>query len=193
MGCQGNRGMSMKKRFLFQILSSTILLAPVYALELQNTLVVFEAAAKPSFLKIKGETKNLKHEQKQEASSIVDSFTVDLSTLNTGIELRDEHMKDKYLKTKNHPLAALVFSKEEKSVLDFQGEKELIGTFTLNGKSREVVVKAKRDKNNLQASFELKLSNFALEVPSWSGVTVTELVKIKTSFDLPVEIPVLTR
>jgi polyisoprenoid-binding protein YceI len=193
MECQGSRGVNMKKRFLFQFLLSTVLLVPVYALELQNPLVVFEALGKPSFLKIKGETKHLRHEQKQEASSVVDSFTVDLSTLDTGIELRDEHMKEKYLKTKENPLATLVFLKEGKSVLDFQGEKEITGTLTLNGKAKELTVKAKREKNNIQATLELKLTDFSLEIPSWSGISVADLVKIKTSFDLPLEVPALTR
>lgn len=192
MECRGSRGMNMKKRILFKFLMSTFLLAHVYALDLQNTAVTFEVAAKPSFLKIKGETKHLKHEQKQEASTVVDKFTVDLSTLDTGIELRDEHMK-KFLKTKENPLATLVFSKEEKSVLAFQGEKQTMGMLTLNGKSKEVAVVAKRNINNLQATLELKLTDFALELPSYSGITVSDLVKIKTSFDLPAEVPVLTR
>lgn len=186
----------MKKRSLFPLVA-TVFVLKAYAVELQNPVVSFEAVGKPSFLKIKGEGKALKHEQKSVNENGVnllkDTFIFDLNTLNSGIDLRDEHMKEKYLKTKENPTATLVLSAADKSTLDFQGEKEVKGNLTLNGKTKEVTVKANREKNNIEAALEVKLTDFAIEIPSWSGITVADLVKIKTTFDLPLEAPALTR
>lgn len=193
MGCRGNREGFMGKSVLRVSILSSVLCLSAYALELQNPLVKFEALGKPSFLKIKGEAKLLKHDLKTENNLVTDVFVLDLNSLNTGIDLRDEHLKEKYLKTKDHPKATLEVVGGEKSALDFTGEKELKANLTLAGKTKEVLVKAQRENNKVEAKLELKLSDFGVDIPSWSGITVSDLVKVNTSFEVPVEAPALAR
>jgi hypothetical protein len=85
--------------------SSFLVVSVLLATELKNTSVTFEATGKPSFIKIKGEGTKLTHTEKKEKDKKIDLFEFDMADLNSGIDLRDLHMKEKYLKTKEFPKA----------------------------------------------------------------------------------------
>ena len=72
--------------------------------------VKFTAVGKPGFLKIRGESKGQfpKGSIKIEKDSVTGEFDFDLKNLDTGIELRNTHMKDKYLEVAKFPSAKLV-------------------------------------------------------------------------------------
>ena len=69
--------------------------------------VVFQAKGFPTFITIKGETKNLDGTLKVEGGKAMGSFKVAMTSLKTGMDLRDDHMINKYLEAKKFPQATL--------------------------------------------------------------------------------------
>lgn len=71
-------------------------------------------------------------------------FDVDLSSIDTGIPLRNEHMRDNFLETKNYPRATFVLSKLiSPPVKLVPGQKTQIkaeGNFTCHGKTVKKVL-----------------------------------------------------
>ena len=72
------------------------------------------------------------------------SFTVDLASIDTGIELRNEHMRDNFLQTKTYPTATFVLKTlQGKAVTLKPGQKVklmALGSFTVHGKTVQKVV-----------------------------------------------------
>jgi polyisoprenoid-binding protein YceI len=100
-------------------------------------------------------------------------FYVDLNTLNTGIKLRDKHMRDNYLETKKYPFAEFSGKIKETIPLGFKGTQNVtaLGKFKIHGveKSIEVpgtLVYLNEGKVQLKTSFPVKLSDYGIAVPS---------------------------
>lgn len=128
----------------------------------------------PAGLKIEGKTSEISVSEKDGKVS----FVVPLGNLDTGIGLRNKHMREKYLETAKYPNAELVV---ERSALRFAEDgKESAGTapgtMTIHGKTRPVTVtyKARRSGNSYQVDggVALDMNQFGIEVPSYAGVTV---------------------
>ncbi len=163
------------------------------ATELKNTSVTFEATGKPSFIKIKGDGTKLTHTEKKDKDKKVDFFEFEMADLKSGIDLRDFHMKEKYLKTKEFPKATLALDTYEVSIFELTGEREFRGVLTLKGESKPVTIKAKKNGNEIVGKFEIKLTDFGIEIPEWSGIKVADVVKVKSSFEPVVSSSVLAR
>jgi len=145
--------------------------------------VSFVAVGKPGFLKIKGDGAKLRGKASLDQNKISGEFEVDLSPLTTGIDLRDEHMKEKYLETGKFPTAKLrldpisydgvvsTIDTDFSGYLTIKGtEKPISGKFTAQG-----LLGANVEGT---ANFEIKMSDFPIGVPSHLGVTVAESVKV---------------
>lgn len=67
------------------------------------------------------------------------NFDVDLASINTGIDLRNEHMRDNFLETKKFPKASFVLKKlnnpPKKLVPGTKTKLSAEGTFSLHGKT----------------------------------------------------------
>jgi hypothetical protein len=149
--------------------------------------VEFFAKGKPALLTIHGEGMGLESLLTEKNKIINGKFTFNLKTLKTGIDLRDEHLKNKYLEIERYPLATLEitdFNLPEPSQKDFA----IKGLFELHGSKKPVegLATLLGDSPNLKlsASLNIKLSQFNIEIPNFKGITVAEDVLIK------VEVPV---
>lgn len=155
-------------------------------LELKNGKTEFLAVGNPGFLKINGKGSGPEGEISVSGGKMNAKIFVDLNSLDTGMSLRNKHMKEKYLKTKEFPKATLEIKdyKVEKwspSSPKFSGKK-IPATLTIHGQSRPVTLKAKIDDNGqVDSSFEIKISDFKIEIPSFMGVTVADKVTVKVS------------
>src|SRR5580700_8775905 len=68
--------------------------------------VEFEAIGRPSMLKIQGDSDQaLQGSLQLEAGKITGQCSFTLESLTTGIAMRDDHMKHRYLETQKYPLA----------------------------------------------------------------------------------------
>lgn len=150
--------------------------------------VTFTAVGKPGFLKINGEsggkfpTGSVNFNNGQADAE----FEFNLSDLKTGITLRDNHMKEKYLEVAKYPTAKLSVmglpakDSQTDSKGDFKGSltlhgetKEVSGTYTYAGSSKQ-----------LTAQFSIKVSDFKIDIPKYLGVTVSESVEVGTKIVL---------
>jgi polyisoprenoid-binding protein YceI len=104
--------------------------------------------------------------------------------------MRDEHMKEKYLQTKEYPNAIL---KIEKIVLPAGFETKPVtikdqkfdGVLNLHGKDQKVSgTYSLSDKLELTAQFNIKLSDYGIEIPEYLGIKVADNVVVDTSFPL---------
>ena len=179
----------------FTILSASFsFAAEKYNLSQQSSTVEFQAVGKPSMLKINGTGGKLIGNIEIELNHILGEFKVVLSDLTTGIELRDKHMKEKYLEVSKFPEASFNISKialptnfltERKvfSAVPFEGkmkiknmEKDIAGTADVDT----------TDITQIKVSTEFKtgISQYQIDIPTYLGIKVADEVIIKTSMNL---------
>ena len=100
------------------------------------------------------------------------SIVIDMKSLSTGLDLRDDHAKNKYLEVGKYPEAVLTDATGEngkgQGKLKFHGkENPVTGTYTIQG------------GKTLQAEFKIKLSDYGISDISYKGIGVEDLVKIE--------------
>lgn len=158
--------------------------------QMVDSKVAFTAMGRPTFIKIKGEGVLQQVDVKIVTGNWSGRFLMDLSGLDTGIELRNEHMKDKYLELARFPQAVLTV---KQATVVGDGTEEIIkGTLELHGKTGEVEIRAKIKKDGEQAhvdaEFEIKLTDYGIEIPSYKGITVAERVAIRVDSRFKIEL-----
>lgn len=116
-----------------------------------------------------GESKALKGLINLE-KNLVDFF-VDLNTLNTGISLRDKHMRENYLETKKFPFAEFTGKFDVVPNLKSTFQKvDVLGTFKLHGIAQEVRISGEirqlfSGDLELRANWIISLEDYKIEVP----------------------------
>ncbi len=156
--------------------------------------VNFLAIGRPSALKIRGRGSVPQGTVVVSGSAVSGTFVFDLESLDTGIKLRNEHMKKKYLEIEKFPKAELVLTKVElKQPLgagDFSfSNVPFEGTLSLHGVKRPVSGKTKGERKGQQlqlaADFNLKVSDFGISSPSFAGVTMADEVQVTVEATAP--------
>lgn len=107
---------------------------------------------------------------------------VKLSDFKTGIEMRDNHMKDKYLEVSKYP-EAILFLDPAKSSNNFEWK----GLLEIKGQKAKITGKAKNEtiegKIKTEAEFKVKLSDYpVIGVPQYKDLTVKDEIIIKVKF-----------
>ncbi len=153
--------------------------------------VEFVATGWPSALKIHGRGEALAGELTIEGTTVQGTLSFALDDLETGIDLRDRHMKENYLETAKYPTASLELTHV---ALDEPAEAETFevddapfeGTLQLHGLTRPIRGTAdltrKDTRLDVSATFEVSISDFGIDVPSYMGITVAETVTVKADF-----------
>ena len=141
-------------------------------------------ASGPAGLAIEGKTPDLLVAE-QDGNLII---TVPLANLSTGIDLRDRHMREKYLEVPKYPNAVLTVARSVLKVPS-SGEKlatDTPGTLQLHGQTRPVTVhyEAKGDGGSIatSGSVHINMTDYGIQVPSYLGVTVKPEVDVTASF-----------
>lgn len=96
-------------------------------------------------------------------------LSVRTTSLETGIDLRDEHLH-KYLNYEKHPR---IFIKDV-TIRNFKGT----GKITINGVTKEINFPVSRDKYHYISKFTLIPSKFKLKPASFMGVSVVDKVEL---------------
>lgn len=192
-----------KSTYIFiALIYSTSLLAQAekITVDTKNSTVEFFATGTPSAIKIKGEKAKVDGDIKIENNKLQAILKVDLNSFETGMEMRDEHMKENYLQTNkaenkiaqleiqnlNIPAEYWINSKELR--LDFSGN------LTLHNVKKEVAGKIlfppfRKDLSiNTVSELQIKLSDYQIKTPSFAGITVAENVSIIVNLPLAVSI-----
>lgn len=99
-------------------------------------------------------------------------FYLDLNTLDTGIGLRDKHMRENYLETEKFPFAEFTgkLSSVQKPVPGQTQQVTAVGKFKIHGVERDITVKGSLlPQSNgslvLDAKFTILLSDYKIEIP----------------------------
>ena len=114
--------------------------------------------------------------------SVSGALRVDLQTLETGIAVRDRHMRETYLEVEKGPeFAVATFDKIR--IEKLAGKSTFKGTLLLHGQRQEVTGVAdlqQRDgRIRVQAQFPIKVSAFQIQKPTYLGVGVRDEIQIK--------------
>jgi polyisoprenoid-binding protein YceI len=145
--------------------------------------VAFDAAG-PAGFKIEGTTPDLTISETNGNVLI----TVGLAKLTTGIELRDHHMREKYLEVGKFPTTVLSVARSALKLpgVGAQIDADVPGQLTLHGQTRAVTVhySAKGDGATFptQGRFRINMNDFGIIVPSYLGVTVKPDIDVNASF-----------
>lgn len=125
--------------------------------------VTFLALGHPAMLKIAAQCQVFSLVNK----SVGVEATVDLDSCTTGIEMRDHHMKEKYLETAKFPRAVF------KGVIPTKGP--FTGVLTVHGKDATV----QGEVYNGVVRFSTRVSNHGISIPSYMGISVADEVMIQ--------------
>jgi polyisoprenoid-binding protein YceI len=151
--------------------------------------VNFLAVGKPSMLKIHGTATGPAAVLTLENGQLKGNISIELEKLDTGISLRTRHMKEKYLQAKDYPKAVLSLLDAaadpgfEKS-LSNGGEKSFRGKLALHGKEKEISGSFSVKDGLVKAKFPIVLSDFAIDVPKYLGITVADNVEVDVELQL---------
>jgi polyisoprenoid-binding protein YceI len=115
---------------------------------------------------------------------------VDLRTLDTGIDMRTDHMRDEYLEVGKGPgFDKAVLSNVHLGDVDagtFQGRTSFAGSLSVHGAKKDVSGQAeiRREGSSvrIEASFPVTLADFGVPKPQYLGVGVKNQVQVKVSF-----------
>lgn len=198
----------LKGLFAFLFIVGTAIAAPSKSAESKSVLdfaksessIEFLAVGKPSMLKIRGKakpegtTKPLDGSLTLKGDKVEGKASFALNTLETGISLRDRHMKEKYLETAKFPKADFVLTEMTlpEAVKKSEGEAKGVpfkGKLTVHGVVQDVsgVAEVKRKEGRIDFSFDFgtKITGHKIELPSFMGVTVAEDVQINVKVEGP--------
>lgn len=155
--------------------------------KLVKSEIKFSATGKPSFIKANGSVPLVETNLEFEANEVSGTAKVDLNKLDSGIELRDKHLKEKYLHTSKYPDAALLINKQK---VNFGERNKLKAVLSFHGRKKEITLDAELEKNGkivtLNSDFKFLLTDFGVKLPSFQGITAADKVKLNVvaSFEL---------
>ena len=119
------------------------------------------------------------------------TFTVPMATVTTDNDLRDDHMRNKYVEIATFPNVTLSFPKANLKLPAKSGEKlstSVSGTFTAHGVSQpaSIAYTAKRGATStkIEAKFGFDVSKHGIEIPNYLGVTVEPAMKATVNLEL---------
>lgn len=163
--------------------------AAVVTLTPEKGKVEFTAVGRPAAIKIGGTGPGPagRFELKKDGANALLSgdMTLDLDALDTGISMRDRHMKEKYLETAKFKTAALKIAAAPiaSAVVTAGGDVKVPATLTLHGVEKPVEVSMKLavqgKELRCQSQFQILLTDYALEIPKFSGITVANEVDVR--------------
>ncbi len=114
-------------------------------------------------------------------------FEVDLNTLDTGIGLRNRHMRENYLETEKYPLASFkgkIIKSEKAGGNTFKVMVQ--GTMSIHGVDRlmsaEGIIQKNGDIYRIQSHFDVKLSHYNIEIPSIMFYKIDETMRLVLDF-----------
>lgn len=119
-------------------------------------------------------------------------LVVDLRTLDTGIGLRNTHLRDAYLEVgKGDGFEKAVLSNLKLGDVDpetFQGRTAFTGDLALHGAKVQVTGEAEIRREGksfrVNATFPVRISDYGIAKPQYLGVGVRDVVQVKVTLDL---------
>jgi polyisoprenoid-binding protein YceI len=122
-------------------------------------------------------------------ASLAGELTVDLRTLDSGIELRNRHLREQYLEVgRGEGFETAVLADVQLAEVDatsVQGQTRFSATLRLHGTKRPVSGQAEVRREGVpvrvQASFVVALADYGIPKPEYLGVGVKNEIQVKVS------------
>jgi polyisoprenoid-binding protein YceI len=138
----------------------------------------------PAGLRIEGKTSDVRVSESQGQVHV----SVGLANLDTGIALRNRHMREKYLEVQKYPSADLLVSRAALSLpqdgADVSGTAN--GTMMIHGQSKPVsfTYRARRDHQayDVTGNVHINVKDYGISVPSYLGITVKPDVEVAVRY-----------
>ena len=114
-------------------------------------------------------------------------FEVELASLDTGLGLRNRHMRDNYLEVKQYPHATFDGTIPEVSAVEGAGYRiTAVGTFTVHGVARELEIPCdvtlEGPGYRVRCAFEVLLSDFDIEIPQIMFLKLANEIRLELDF-----------
>lgn len=171
----------------FLLFTSQYLFAGTISFKAADGQTEFSAVGKPAMIKINGKGLGPEGDLIYAADKVSGTLKVNLEKLTTEIDLRDDHMKNKYLEVKKFPTAEITFKEfKAPAAIDAMTDKEIeiafAGDFTMHGKTKPIsgIAKIKKAQNTISgtAEFTIKIMEYLETLPSYMGLKVADDVKV---------------
>jgi polyisoprenoid-binding protein YceI len=179
--------MKMKLFFILTLAVSSYATALTANLDASGTSE-FIATGKPGFIKIDAKGTGLTGKIKVTDDMVSGDATFPLNTLDSGVSLRDRHLKEEYLQVQKFPNAQLTFnqvmvSKNPEENGYNQKNVPFAGVLTVHGVSHPVngTIDLSTASGTTQgdAQFGIKISDFGFAEPKFMGMKVNDDVLVK--------------
>ncbi len=139
-----------------------------------------------------GVTKNIDGYLSHTSDGITDGsklyFEVDLRTVDTGIGLRNRHMREDYLHTDKYPFAKFTGRIVEAEPSGGKIKVTLRGHMDIHGVKKAMkisgTVSEKAGALHIATTFDVKLTDHKIEVPSFMFLKIDETMKLVLDFHL---------
>lgn len=114
-------------------------------------------------------------------------FEVDLNTIDTGIGLRNRHMRENYLETDKFQYASYKGEiSSVKKVSESSFEVEVKGTMNIHGVKKTLPIKGKIIKSidglRIQSQFNVNLLDHNIEIPKFMFLKISEIMDLRLDF-----------
>ncbi|MGE5409659.1 MAG: YceI family protein [Clostridiales bacterium] len=114
-------------------------------------------------------------------------FEVDLRTIDTGIGLRNRHMREDYLETDKYPMTNFkgkLIKAEKASSGGYNVTAE--GDMFIHGVTRPLTINATMTPSGngfrIKSNFEVKLSDYKIPIPQLMFLKISEIMKLQLDF-----------
>jgi polyisoprenoid-binding protein YceI len=142
--------------------------------------ITWTAVGNPGFLRINGKAGWVEGTAVDTGGMLSGDFSVILDSFDTGMNLRNEHMRDKYLETKKYPKATFKLDSFKMS----DTPTAFSGDLTLKGATKKINGKMSVKSKKVMATFMVNLGDFPIGVPSWKEISMAKEVEVTVEFPL---------
>ena len=170
--------------FAALLVASTVAIPADAKLTRTGTPQVAFHASGPAGMRIVGQTSDL--DVDEQGGKVI--IRVPLRNLHTGIELRDHHMRDKYLQVGSFPNAELSVDRSALHLPTGEGtvSGDATGAMSIHGHTKNVNVHytVARVGGTLRVggTSKIDIRDYGIDVPSYLGVTVKPDVDVEVQF-----------
>lgn len=190
----------LTKSFIFILLLFWTFVSSAAVLEVDSTLdnsVIFYAGS--TLGNFEGKTDNITGNISWQDDDTLGNgkvrLEVDLRTLDTGIGLRNSHMRDKYLETSQYPMAVFEGKLTEWQRIDqTSSQVTASGLLKIHGVEKPLSAVATVQQTDsiyrITTNFELNISDFKIHQPKFLFTSMKKIIRLRLVFYMkPVQVP----
>jgi polyisoprenoid-binding protein YceI len=158
---------------------------------IKNCQLKFETTGSPTLIRIEGKSeKGCSGTLTHDGSKVIDSdFTMPTDKLDTGIPLRNKHLRENYLHAAKFPIMKMklksVENLKEQLAGNFKKFSKFEGILEVHGKEAPAEDSTYEVQGNkVTAKFVVDVLSHGVERPSFMGVKVVDKVHITLTFEI---------